>query len=149
MIQEHEAEQTPWLREPRVHTRHWRHSIRSARERASTIADDRFLAVIILTSAVALVVGEFWPGHINWDTKQIVDEARGGAVLDWWSGVGTLLLRAWFTAGLGLPLVWTAAVMMTVIGAYACVRVALRRVSAATVTFGMSYIRRLTPSSQA
>jgi hypothetical protein len=96
--------------------------------------DSPLLAWALLAVAAELVFLAFWPGIVHWDMSQIVADAHRGFALDWWTGLGTLALRAWFAAGLGLPLVWAGVVIANVAGIYGCLRVVLPRVPAGGAT---------------
>jgi hypothetical protein len=105
--------------------------------RDGSVADNPVLAGVVLALAAALVFGAFWPGVIPYDSQQIINEAKGHAALDWWTGVGTLMLQTWFALGLGVPVVWAATVAMNVVGIYGCLRLVLRRVPASFWTLAI------------
>jgi hypothetical protein len=98
----------------------------------------RLLTAAVLGLAVASVLAAFWPGLISWDTSQMLREATHGPVVDWWSGLGTVMLRAWLGVGLGVGMLWAGCVAATVVGFYGCLRLALNRTPAAVVTLLMT-----------
>lgn len=101
-----------------------------ARGRAATVA----ICCGVLALAAAIVFVAFWPGVLTPDSNQTVWQAENHFSLDWWTGAGGLALRAWYWLGLGLPLVFVAAVGLWILGAFYCVRVALRPIPAALAT---------------
>lgn len=104
------------------------------RARTLSVSREALVTGLLLGCGVLLVLLVYWPGLIHWDTAQIVREAQHGPIINWWSGFGTLILRACFAVGIGPPLVWSLIVIATILGIYGCLRVVLRRVPAACAT---------------
>jgi hypothetical protein len=96
--------------------------------------DSAVVASAILALAAAPVLFVFWPGIIHFDTSQVIAFAHRNVAVDWWTGIGTLILHAWFWLGLGIPLIWVGIVAANVLGIFGCLRLVLRRVPAACAT---------------
>jgi hypothetical protein len=90
------------------------------------------LAVLIAVTVICLV--SFYPGTIYYDASQSIAQARSGEITDWWTPMGSLLLRGWLQIGLGLGLVFVVQTVLFIGGAFALAKHALSPGWAAVAT---------------
>jgi hypothetical protein len=78
----------------------------------------RIVTAAPLTLSVLIVVLAFYPGLNNNDSNQTVYQAQVHYALDWWTPMGSLVLREWFAAGLPLAVAWLVEVVLFVLATW-------------------------------
>jgi hypothetical protein len=104
-------------------------------EAASSWLDRREFAWPIGVASALLLALAFWPGVRAPDPNGTILQAELGDPTDWWTPFGAIALRAWRQVGLDLGAAYGVLILLNVVGAYLCLRVALRRVPAAIATW--------------